>query len=102
MVLSEVLARMSPFAITHPVIQIAVGAVIGLFSQLVVTLDLQVCFLLFLPPLLFFDGWRLPPEDLFRALISLGLQNLAASQRQCPNPTPHQRIVADLHRRQQT
>ena len=65
-VLSEVLARMSPFAIPRPLIQIAVGAVIGLFSQLVFTLDPRVFFLLFLPPLLFLDGWRLPPEELFK------------------------------------
>jgi len=31
-----------------------------------VTLDPEIFFLLFLPPLLFLDGWRIPREELFK------------------------------------
>lgn len=77
-VLSDFLARLLPFFIPRPVIQIALGSVIGLSGQLVVSLDPQVFFLLFLPPLLFLDGWRIPPEELFKdkgtvAQLALGL-----------------------------
>ncbi|MFM9927234.1 Na+/H+ antiporter [Variovorax sp. H27-G14] len=65
-VLSDFLARLLPFGVPRPVIQIALGSVMGLSSQLVVSLDPQVFFLLFLPPLLFLDGWRIPPEELFK------------------------------------
>ncbi|MFM9928327.1 Na+/H+ antiporter [Variovorax sp. H27-G14] len=65
-VLSDFLARLLPFSVPRPVIQIALGSVMGLSSQLVVSLDPQVFFLLFLPPLLFLDGWRIPPEELFK------------------------------------
>ena len=30
------------------------------------TLDPEIFFLLFLPPLLFLDGWRIPREELFK------------------------------------
>ncbi|CAN5604253.1 Na+/H+ antiporter [soil metagenome] len=65
-VLSEFVSRLLRFAIPRPLIQIGLGAVMGLSSQLVVALDPQIFFLLFLPPLLFLDGWRIPPEELFK------------------------------------
>ena len=63
---ARLLPRLLPFFIPRPLIQIALGAVIGLSSEQVVTLNPQVFFLLFLPPLLFLDGWRIPPEELFK------------------------------------
>ena len=60
------LGRMLPFAIPLPLIQILLGAVIeGVFRH-GVTLDPDIFFLLFLPPLLFLDGWRIPKVGLFR------------------------------------
>ena len=65
-VLSDVFTRLIPYDIPRPLIQIALGALIGLSGRLGVTLDPQIFFLLFLPPLLFLDGWRIPPEELFK------------------------------------
>jgi len=47
-------------------VQIALGGVVGLASNLRVELDPEVFFLLFLPPLLFLDGWRIPKEEMLR------------------------------------
>jgi CPA1 family monovalent cation:H+ antiporter len=59
-----------------PLVQIALGAVVsGVFMQ-GVTLDPHIFFLLFLPPLLFLDGWRIPKDGLFRdkaAILELAL-----------------------------
>ena len=65
-VLSDVFTRLIPYDIPRPLVQIALGALIGLSGRLGVTLDPQIFFLLFLPPLLFLDGWRIPPEELFK------------------------------------
>ena len=63
---SGYLVRMLPFAVPLPLVQIALGAVIsGVFGH-GVTLDPEIFFLLFLPPLLFLDGWRIPKVGLFR------------------------------------
>lgn len=63
-VLSGALARFSRLAL--PIVQIALGIVIALSIVPTVELEPDIFFLLFLPPLLFLDGWRLPKEDLFR------------------------------------
>lgn len=65
-VLSDVFTRLIPYDIPRPLVQIALGALIGVSGRLGVTLDPQIFFLLFLPPLLFLDGWRIPPEELFK------------------------------------
>lgn len=65
-VISGVLARMSPIALPLPLYQIALGACIASVANLGVTLPPDIFFLLFLPPLLFLDGWRIPKEGLFR------------------------------------
>lgn len=65
-VISGVLARALPLPIPRPLVQIALGALIGLVSEWRVTLDPEIFFLLFLPPLLFLDGWRIPREELFK------------------------------------
>ncbi|MCD9030044.1 Na+/H+ antiporter [Luteimonas sp. BDR2-5] len=62
--LTRVLPRWLPLPL--PVVQIALGATIaGVFGQ-GVTLDPHLFFILFLPPLLFLDGWRIPKDGLFR------------------------------------
>jgi monovalent cation/hydrogen antiporter len=65
-VASGYLVRMLPFALPLPLAQIALGAVIeGVFGR-GLALDPELFFLLFLPPLLFLDGWRIPKVGLFR------------------------------------
>ena len=49
-----------------PLVQIALGALIYYSSLTSVVLNPEVFFLLFLPPLLFLDGWRIPKDSLFR------------------------------------
>jgi len=65
-VVSGVLVRVLPFALPTPLVQIGLGAAIAAFSQHGVRLDPDIFFLLFLPPLLFLDGWRIPKEGLLR------------------------------------
>ncbi|PZP40274.1 MAG: Na+/H+ antiporter [Pseudomonas fluorescens] len=71
---SSFLLRASRLPIPLPLAQIAVGMLLGLIPSLRVEFDPQVFFLLFLPPLLFLDGWRIPKTDLLRdARMVLGL-----------------------------
>lgn len=65
-VVSGVISRALPVSLPRPLVQIALGAAIGLVGPWRVTLDPEIFFLLFLPPLLFLDGWRIPREELFR------------------------------------
>lgn len=65
-VASGIAARLLPLPIPRPLVQIALGGAIGLAANWRVTLDPEIFFLLFLPPLLFLDGWRIPREELFR------------------------------------
>jgi Na+/H+ antiporter len=65
-VLSSFLSRMLPLPIPRPLLQIAIGGVIGLVADFRVALNPEIFFLLFLPPLLFLDGWRIPKEELMR------------------------------------
>jgi CPA1 family monovalent cation:H+ antiporter len=63
---SGYLIRLLPISLPLPLVQIALGASFAALSEDAVQLDPQVFFLLFLPPLLFLDGWRIPKQDLFR------------------------------------
>ncbi len=65
-VVSGAFARMSPVPLPLPLVQIALGAAIASVANLGVALNPDIFFLLFLPPLLFLDGWRIPKEGLFR------------------------------------
>jgi len=65
-VVSEFLSRMLRLPIPRPLLQIALGGAIGLISDFRVALNPDIFFLLFLPPLLFLDGWRIPKEELAR------------------------------------
>ncbi|MGO4475158.1 Na+/H+ antiporter [Massilia sp. 2TAF26] len=65
-IVSGWVGRMLPFAIPLPLIQIALGAVISGMFHHGVALEPDIFFLLFLPPLLFLDGWRIPKVGLFR------------------------------------
>lgn len=77
-VLSGQIARLLPFKIPVPLVQIAFGAFLASVFNLEVSLNPDIFFLLFLPPLLFLDGWRIPKEGLFKDKgtileLSLGL-----------------------------
>ena len=65
-IVSAVIVRMLPLAIATPLVQIALGAAIAAVSGNAVRLAPDIFFLLFLPPLLFLDGWRIPKEGLLR------------------------------------
>ncbi len=63
-VLSGWMARITRIAL--PLVQIGLGALIVLITGETVDLRPDIFFLLFLPPLLFVDGWRIPKEALVR------------------------------------
>ncbi|WP_407181272.1 Na+/H+ antiporter [Bradyrhizobium sp. STM 3562] len=65
-IVSGALARMSPVSLPLPLVQIVIGVLIASVADLGVELKPDIFFLLFLPPLLFLDGWRIPKEGLFR------------------------------------
>jgi CPA1 family monovalent cation:H+ antiporter len=65
-VASGYLVRALPFSLPLPLVQIALGAVVAGLSSHGVALEPDIFFLLFLPPLLFLDGWRIPKDGLFR------------------------------------
>lgn len=65
-VLSNPLMHAIPIALPLPLIQIALGSAIASVADIGVELHPDVFFLLFLPPLLFLDGWRIPKEGLLR------------------------------------
>ena len=61
---SSWIVRMIPFPLPLPLVQIALGYAITAYGHLGVDLNPHVFMLLFLPPLLFLDGWRIPKEGL--------------------------------------
>ena len=77
-VLSGTASRIVPIPVPTPLVQILFGAVIGLSTSYRVDLDPELFLLLFLPPLLFLDGWRIPKDELLKDLstvveLALGL-----------------------------
>ncbi len=64
--ISGYLVRVIPFSLPLPLVQIGLGAVIAGAFKRGHALDPELFFLLFLPPLLFLDGWRIPKQGLFR------------------------------------
>jgi Na+/H+ antiporter len=65
-VISGMAARILSVPIPLPLVQIGLGAAIASVAHFGVRLDPEIFFLLFLPPLLFLDGWRIPKQGLFR------------------------------------
>ena len=75
-VISGMASRMLPSALPRPLVQIALGALIGMVAHIRVELDPELFFLLLVPPLLFLDGWRIPKDELVRdrgAVLGLAL-----------------------------
>ncbi len=70
---SGFLVRLIPLPVPLPLLQIALGILISGVFQEGVTLNSDVFFLLFLPPLLFLDGWRIPKDALRRDWASIVL-----------------------------
>ncbi|WP_101674458.1 Na+/H+ antiporter [Alloalcanivorax mobilis] len=68
---SGMISRALPVPLPLPLVQIALGAVIaGVFDR-GVELEPEFFFFLFLPPLLFLDGWRIPKEGLLRDRVTI-------------------------------
>lgn len=63
---SGLLVRALPVSVPAPLVQVTLGALIAAFTDEAVELDPDIFFLLFVPPLLFLDGWRIPKEGLLR------------------------------------
>jgi Na+/H+ antiporter len=64
---SGVIARIVPFNLPLPLFQIALGAVLAMpLFGLKISFDPELFLLLFIPPLLFTDGWRIPKREFFR------------------------------------
>ncbi len=77
-VVSGAVSRMLPISLPTPLVQILLGAGIGLSTSYRVELDPELFLLLFLPPLLFLDGWRIPKDELLKDVstvveLALGL-----------------------------
>ena len=87
-VASGYLVRVLPLSLPLPLVQIGLGAVIaGVFNR-GHALQPEMFFLLFLPPLLFLDGWRIPKQGLFRDKgvileLAFGLVSSPWSARAC-------------------
>ena len=64
-VASSYLVRAVPVPLPMPLVQITLGVLIAALSNSVVKLDSEIFLFIFLPPLLFLDGWRIPKAGLF-------------------------------------
>jgi monovalent cation/hydrogen antiporter len=63
-VASSTIVRTSPVTLPLALVQIALGALIASVFDLRIELEPDSFFLLFLAPLLFLDGWRIPKQGL--------------------------------------
>jgi len=63
---SGILTRLARINLPLPLLQIAIGALLSAVIGFEVRLDPDIFFLLFIPPLLFLDGWRIPKGAFFR------------------------------------
>lgn len=66
-VASVFISRLLPVKIPLPILQIALGAALSVFG-FDVEFEPHLFLLLFIPPLLFLDGWRIPKDALFNEL----------------------------------
>ncbi len=65
-IVSGFLSRLLPLKVPLPLLQIAIGACLSYVFGFDVELEPHVFLLLFIPPLLFLDGWRIPKGAFFR------------------------------------
>lgn len=66
-IVSVFVSRLLKDIIPLPIIQIALGAALSAFG-FVVEFEPHLFLFLFIPPLLFLDGWRIPKEALFQEI----------------------------------
>ncbi|WP_434779144.1 Na+/H+ antiporter [Neisseria sp. Ec49-e6-T10] len=75
--LSSALAKISPVRLPLPLVQILMGAILAWdVFNLHVTFEPDWFMLLFIPPLLFADGWRIPKQEFFEqqpAILAMAL-----------------------------
>lgn len=69
--LSGACARLSPVSIPLPFIQIAFGFLVAAVFQRGVIIEPEIFFILFLPPLLFLDGWRISKRTVWGEASSI-------------------------------
>lgn len=69
--LSGMLVRMSPFPVPVQFLQIGLGFLIAAVFQRGVLIEPDIFFLLFLPPLLFLDGWHVSKPAIVREISSI-------------------------------
>ena len=67
-VVSGFVVRVSPVTLPLPLVQISLGALLASLSSLHVELYPEVFFLVFLPPMLFLDGYRISKQEILRDL----------------------------------
>ncbi len=72
-IISSMIGRALPWGIPTPLIQIALGFILAGFFNEGITLEPEVFFFLFIPPLLFLDGWRIPKDELKQDRFSIFL-----------------------------
>ena len=77
-VLSLYINKLLPFSIPLPLIQIAIGALLSYGFDYEITFEPHLFLLLFIPPLLFLDGWRIPKGAFFKdikpiLMLAIGL-----------------------------
>ncbi|MBN3846945.1 Na+/H+ antiporter [Paraburkholderia sp. Ac-20342] len=69
--LSGIVVRVLPISIPIPFLQIALGVLIAAVFERGVQIEPEIFFLLFLPPLLFLDGWRVSKVAALREVSSI-------------------------------
>lgn len=72
-ILSSMIGRVLPWGIPTPLIQIALGFIVTSFFNEGIALQPEVFIFLFIPPLLFLDGWRIPKDELKKDRFSIFL-----------------------------
>lgn len=73
-VVSGFVARIRAGILPLPLVQIGIGVAIDGYLGMGLSIDPELFFLLFLPPLLFLDGWRISKDDVVRyRSVILGL-----------------------------
>jgi hypothetical protein len=83
---SGVVTRLAPLPL--PLVQIAIGAMLAWPKLgLHVTFDPEIFMMLFIPPLLFADGWRIPKREFFMARRSILMLALGRWYRRCRCPS---------------
>jgi Na+/H+ antiporter len=70
-VLCGFIARLSWVPLPLPLIQIAAGTALASIFTIRIPLDPDIFFLLFIPPLLFLDGWRIPKGAFFSDAVPI-------------------------------